>query len=131
MTLPVGIPAPRLLLAALALLATPSEAAARLGGNVPGGRRPEGEVAFEGRDAATGNFIPCKLTFLGIGGTPTPSFTRGKIARPEGDETIAVWDRVMSVPGRGVVHAPYGNYAVTVSRGPEWDVVTVSVHVGP
>jgi hypothetical protein len=131
MTFPVGIPASRLLLAALALLAAAPGDPGGLVGTLPGRRRPEGEVAFEARDAATGDLIPCKLTFVEIGRAPSPSFTRGKIARAEGDGTIAVFDRVMSVPGRGVVHAPYGNYDVTVSRGPEWDVATIGVHVGP
>jgi hypothetical protein len=117
-----------LLCLALAL-APPGESAPPLRAPV-GWRGPEGEVAFEVRDARSGDFIPCKLTFVGVGGTASPSFTRIDIGRAEGEGTISAFDRVMSVVGRGVVHAPYGTYDVTASRGPEWDVATIRVKVG-
>src|SRR5438046_1672395 len=79
-------------------------------------RRPDGDLAFDVRDAATGAPMPCKLTFVGVGGTPTPTFTRIDIGRPEGDRTIAAYDRVMSADGRGIVRVPLGSYDVYVSR---------------
>jgi hypothetical protein len=97
-----------------------------------GGRGPEGELAFEVRDAHTGDLIPCKLTFVGVAGTPTPSFTRIDIGRSEGEGTISAFDRVMSAVGAGVVHVPHGTYDVFVSRGPEWDIATFrQLRVGP
>jgi hypothetical protein len=121
-----------LLLAALAVVATPPADMAPPIRTQLGLRGPEGELAFEVRDAATGDLIPCKLTFVGLAGTPTPAFTRIDIGRSEGEGTIAAFDRVMSVVGLGVLHAPYGTYEVTISRGPEWNVTTVrGVHIGP
>jgi hypothetical protein len=69
------------------------------------------------RDARTGQPIPCKLTFVGVDGTPTPAFTGADIGRPEGARAIAAYDRVMSADGDGVVKVPVGTYDVYVSRG--------------
>ncbi len=85
----------------------------------------EAAVAYDVRDAKTGQPIPCKLTFIGVNGTRDPEFTRVDIARQEGDGAIAAFNRVMSIAGVGVARVPLGSYDVTVSRGPEWEIATV------
>ncbi|HVZ87387.1 MAG TPA: CehA/McbA family metallohydrolase [Polyangia bacterium] len=85
----------------------------------------EAGVAYDVRDAKTGQPIPCKLTFVGVDGTRDPAFTRVDIARQEGDGAIAAFNRVMSLTGVGVARVPLGTYDVTVSRGPEWEISTV------
>jgi hypothetical protein len=80
-----------------------------------------GGLVYDVRDAETGTSIPCKLTLLGVDGTPAPSFTRNDIGRQEGDAVVA-FNRIMSVTGVGVVPVPVGTYDVYVSRGPEWDL---------
>jgi len=84
----------------------------------------EAAVGYDVRDAKTGQPIPCKLTFVGVEGTRDPAFTRVDIARQEGDGAIAAFNRVMAIAGAGVARVPLGTYDVTVSRGPEWDIVT-------
>src|SRR5580765_4138717 len=61
----------------------------------------EGGLSFDVRDAATGEAIPCKLTLVGVDGTPDPAFTRVDIARPESEGTIAAFNRLMSLTGVG------------------------------
>jgi hypothetical protein len=85
----------------------------------------EGGLSFDVRDGQTGQLIPCKLTLVGVDGTPDPELTRVDIARQEGDGTIAAFNRLMSLTGVGVAHVPAGTYDVTVSRGPEWEIYTV------
>jgi hypothetical protein len=85
---------------------------------------PEGGLSFDVRDASTGEAIPCKLTLVGVDGTPDPEFTRIDIGRPEGDTAIAAYNRIMSITGVGVAHVPVGTYDVTVSRGTEWEIFT-------
>jgi hypothetical protein len=92
---------------------------------------PEGELAFDVREAPSGGPIPCKLTLIGAEGTPTPQFTRVDIGRPEGETAIAAFNRIMSLSGVGAAHVPVGTYDVTVSRGPEWDIQTRRVKIGP
>jgi hypothetical protein len=82
-----------------------------------------GGLTWEVRDAETGAPIPCKLTLLGVEGTPDPKFTKNDIGRQEGDAVVA-HNRVMSVSGIGVVPVPLGLYDVYVSRGPEWELFT-------
>jgi len=84
----------------------------------------EAPLAYDVRDAKTGQPIPCKLTFIGVEGTRDPAFTRVDIARQEGDGAVAAFNRVMAISGVGVARVPLGTYDVTVSRGPEWDTVT-------
>lgn len=79
-------------------------------------------VAWDVRDAATRRPIPCKLTFIGVEGTPTPSFTHNDIGRPEGDMAISAYHRVFSAAGSEDVRVPPGTYDVYISRGPEWDI---------
>jgi hypothetical protein len=85
---------------------------------------PEGGLSFDVRDAKTGEPIPCKLTVIGVDGTPDPAFTRVDIGRPESEGTISAFNRIMSITGTGVARVPVGSYDVTISRGPEWDIFT-------
>src|SRR5450759_4020461 len=55
-------------------------------------RHAGGLLAFDVRDAETGQPIPCKLTFVGVEGTPRPAFTHNDIGRPEGELAIAAFD---------------------------------------
>ena len=82
-------------------------------------------VAWDIRDADTGQPIPCKLTFIGVDGTPNPAFTHNDIGRPEGDMAISAFHRVFSAIGSEDIRVPPGTYDIYVSRGPEWDI---SVH---
>src|SRR6185437_5525789 len=75
----------------------------------------EAGLAYDVRDAKTGQPIPCKLTFVGVDGTRDPEFTR---------VAIAAFNRVMSLTGVGLARVPLGTYDVTVSRGPEWEIST-------
>src|ERR1041385_665611 len=52
----------------------------------------EGGLAYECRDADSGAAMPCKLTLVGVDGTPRPALTHGDIGRQEGD-AIAAHDR--------------------------------------
>ncbi|HEX7499788.1 MAG TPA: CehA/McbA family metallohydrolase [Polyangia bacterium] len=91
----------------------------------PANRHSGGLVAFDVRDADTDARIPCKLTFVGLAGTPRPFFTHNDIGRPEGELAIAAFDRVFSAAGSEDIRVPQGTYNIYVSRGPEWDI---SVH---
>jgi hypothetical protein len=95
-------------------------------------RREEGLLVYDVRDAASGQPIPCKLTFVGVDGTPKPAFTHNDIGRPEGELTIAAFARVFSAVGSQQIRVPYGHYDVYVSRGPEWDMaISSNVKIGP
>jgi hypothetical protein len=98
-----------------------------LAGAATSARNAGGLLAYDVRDADTGAPIPCKLTFVGVDGTPSPAFTNNDIGRPEGDLAIAAFDRVFSAVGREEIRVPRGSYTIYVSRGPEWDI---SVHPG-
>jgi hypothetical protein len=89
----------------------------------------EGELAFDVREAPSGGPIPCKLTLIGVDGTPTPQFTRVDIGRPEGDGAVAAFNRIMTLKGVGAARVPVGTYDVTASRGPEWDIQTRRVKI--
>jgi hypothetical protein len=93
--------------------------------------RPEGVLSFDVRDAKTGDPIPCKLTLVGVDGTPDPELTRVDIGREE-DDALAAYNRIMSIKGGGAAHVPFGTYDVTVSRGPEWETSTTRrLKIGP
>ena len=93
---------------------------------------PEGGLTYETRDADTNALIPCKLTLIGVDGTPDPRFTRNDIGRQEGDGTVVAYDRILSISGVGVAHVPVGVYDVYVSRGPEWDLaIERKVRISP
>jgi hypothetical protein len=96
----------------------------------PGHLPPEGELSFDVREAPSGGPIPCKLTLVGVEGTPSPQFTRVDVGRPEGEGAIAAFNRIMTLTGVGAAHVPFGTYDVTVSRGPEWDIQTRRVKIG-
>jgi hypothetical protein len=96
----------------------------------PGHLPVEGELSFDVREGPSGGPIPCKLTLVGVEGTPSPQFTRVDIGRPEGDTAIAAFNRIMTLSGVGAAHVPFGTYDVTVSRGPEWDIQTRRVKIG-
>ncbi len=90
----------------------------------------QGTIAYEIRDARSGEAMPGKLTILGAGKTPTPLFTSSDIGRQVGG-AVAAYNRVMSLSGTGTVSLPRGTYDVYVSRGPEWDLfVARGVRVG-
>jgi hypothetical protein len=92
---------------------------------------PEGGLSYEVVDDATSAPIPCKLTLVGVDGTPNPRFTRNDIGRQEGDGSVVAFDRILSIGGIGVVHVPAGSYDVYVSRGPEWDLAVLrKVNIG-
>jgi hypothetical protein len=82
-------------------------------------------MAWDVRDADTGQSIPCKLTFIGVDGTAKPAFTHNDIGRPEGDMAISAFHRVFSAVGSEDIRVPPGTYDIYVGRGPEWDI---SVH---
>ena len=67
---------------------------------------PEGGLTYEARDGDTDALIPCKLTLVGVDGTPDPRFTRNDIGRQEGEGTVVAYDRVLSLAGVGVVARP-------------------------
>ena len=92
---------------------------------------PEGGLTYEVRDADTDALIPCKLTLVGVDGTPDPRFTKNDIGRQEGEGSVVAYDRVLSIGGVGVVHVPVGTYDVYASRGPEWTLgIERKVHIG-
>jgi hypothetical protein len=95
-------------------------------------RHSGGLLLFDVRDADTDQPIPCKLTFVGVDGTPRPSFTHNDIGRPEGEFAISAFDRTFSAVGNEDIRVPFGTYDIYVSRGPEWDVsVHKKVKIGP
>jgi hypothetical protein len=51
--------------------------------NTVANRHAGGLLSFDVADAETGKPIPCKLTFVGVEGTPRPVFTHNDIGRPE------------------------------------------------
>jgi predicted metal-dependent phosphoesterase TrpH len=84
---------------------------------------PRGNLSFEVVDAATRKPTPCRLTFIGLGKTPTPRFTNREIPlRIDGG--IASYNRVFSLTGRGGLTLRHGSYDVIVSHGLEWSMVT-------
>ncbi len=90
-----------------------------------------GLLTYDVRDADSGQPIPCKLTFVGVEGTPKPTFTHNDIGRPEGELAIAAFERVFSAVGSETIRVPFGSYDIYVSRGPEWDVsVNRKVQIG-
>ena len=101
-------------------------------GQLAADRHAGGLLGFDVTDADTGQPIPCKLTFVGVEGTPKPSFTHNDIGRPEGEMAIAAFERVFSAVGSESIRVPTGTYDIYVSRGPEWDVsVSRKVKLGP
>lgn len=87
-------------------------------------RAPGTDTVFEIRDAATHAPMPGKLTFIGVSGTPSPTFTTSDAAI-EDDRSMRAWNRLMTLSGTGRVAVPRGTYDVYVGRGPEWSMHVV------
>jgi hypothetical protein len=81
---------------------------------------PTGGLSFEILDAATGQRMPGKLTFIGVDKTKEPQFS--KDIGVENEAGLEAYNRVFSLSGVGVVALPFGTYEVTVSRGIEWTI---------
>ncbi len=73
----------------------------------------QGRLAFAVRDSRTGNPIPARLTFAGLGSSPDPYF--GPDLRASGSLNILYAEK-----GRGEIAIAPGLYEVTASRGPEY-----------
>jgi hypothetical protein len=67
---------------------------------------------------------PCKLTFEGIGTTPTPDFGPAHAAGPARHQ-------VTTGDGSSHVVLAAGRYRVTASRGPEYALSSVTLDLGP
>ena len=119
------------LLAVAALVSSPICIAAAA--ELPASNRHSGGLlTYSVRDADTDKPIPCKLTFVGVEGTPRPAFTHNDIGRPEGEVAISAFDRVFSAVGSEDIRVPLGTYDIYVSRGPEWDIsIHRKVRIGP
>lgn len=107
-----------LVLAAVACSGPPS---------APGG--PEGpgrgRLAFEIRDAQSGQPIPARLTLIGAGGSPDPLLADGAVGEVVG-RTLLADNTIRTLDGVGEVRVPPGTYDVHVTRGPEWSRVFLS-----
>lgn len=72
--------------------------------------------------------IPCKLTFEGLDGTPSPDFGPGHVAGPAKNQVT------FGTKGEDATHAlllASGRYKVTASRGPEYDLTVEEITVSP
>lgn len=69
-----------------------------------------------------GRPLPCKVQFLGRGGTPTPNF--GTDYRAKGGN-----HQYQSYNGRFTQQVPPGKYLVRITRGPEYDMVEREIEV--
>ncbi len=78
-------------------------------------------VRFDVRDEQ-GNPSPCKVQFLGRGGTPTPSF--GTDYRAHGAD-----HQYFSHNGQFTQEVPPGRYLVRITRGIEYDLVEREIEV--
>lgn len=90
--------------------------------------RADGLLHFRVVDSATQQPIPCKLTFLGVGNTLDPAFSRSDEPRQE-TRAIAAYNRVFSLSGEGSLKVPQGRYTVLVSRGLEWTLVERNLEI--
>ncbi len=106
-----------------ALIAGGVAAAAVVGTSLawPSRSRGTGLVAIAVTDDA-GVAIPCRLTFVGVKGTPGPRFTTTDIGREETGAIVA-FDRAFVLAGPAEIVVPAGRYDVSISRGPEWSAV--------
>jgi hypothetical protein len=89
-----------------------------------------GALRFDVRDEATGRLVPCKLTILGLDGTPEPRLG-GAAAGVERERLTLSTNRILAGACSGAVTIPAGRYEVQVSRGPEWDVSVERVEITP
>jgi hypothetical protein len=73
------------------------------------------------RDAA--GPMPCKVTFVGQGGTPDPDFGPAHAAGPARNQAT-------TADGHVVVRLPAGRYHLAASRGPEYALSEADVDLG-
>ena len=97
-------------------------------GDVPSPPPGDGLLHYRVIDTATGQPIPCKLTFLGVGNTLDPAFSRSDEPRQE-TRAVAAYNRLFSLSGTGTLKLPQGRYTVLVSRGLEWTMVERNVEI--
>ena len=73
---------------------------------------------------SSGSGLPCKLTFEGMGDTPTPDFGAAHAAGPA---------RHQATTADGTTHVILmaGRYRLTASRGPEYGLASVAVDLAP
>ncbi|MBI3073724.1 MAG: CehA/McbA family metallohydrolase [Deltaproteobacteria bacterium] len=81
-------------------------------------------VRYRVTERATNRTTPAKLTFEGRNGTPTPRF--GLRFRASG-----AMNTIHAHEGEGTTGVPPGDYTVTASRGPRYDVAQRDIHVAP
>jgi len=84
---------------------------------------PASAIRFDVRDQAGGP-SPCKVQFLGVGGTPTPNL--GTESRARGAD-----HQYQSPDGQFTQQLPPGRYLVRITRGIEHDLVEREVEVPP
>ncbi len=84
---------------------------------------PRAQVALQVTDA-DGKAIPCKVQFMGTGGTPDPDL--GPVQRGDGCKNI-----YFTPNGRFTTGLPPGSYKVVISRGPEYDAVFQDLTLKP
>lgn len=82
-----------------------------------------GQIRVQCTDYAKGAPLPCKATFEGLEGTPTPDFGPSHAAGPAKHQVTTA---------TGEVDTPLspGKYRVTLSRGPEYALAQFEVRVG-
>ena len=96
----------------------------------PGPEGPgRGRLAFEVRDAATGQLIPARLTLVGTGFTVDPMLGDGALGVVVG-HTLLADNTIRTLDGTGELDVPPGAYDVHVTRGPEWSRYLVHVDTG-
>ncbi len=66
--------------------------------------------------------VPCTVTFVGTQGTPVPDFGPSHLASPARNQTT-------TADGSCRVAMAPGSYAITASRGPEYTLSSVDVHL--
>ncbi len=84
---------------------------------------PASAVSFEVRDAA-GQPTPCKVQFIGRGGTPDPNL--GTEFRAHGND-----HQYQSANGIFTQQVPPGQYLIRITRGPEFDLAEREIEVKP
>ena len=72
--------------------------------------------------------LPARLTFRGVGETPTPEFTKVDIAREERG-AVSAFDRAFVLRGEAELRVPPGTYDVFVGHGPEYEALKERVTI--
>ena len=78
-------------------------------------------VAVRVRDPA-GRVLPARLTFVGIGGTVTPAFTRADVGIDQPGGVLA-YDRAF-IGGEATLDVQAGRYELWITHGMEWEVAS-------